>query len=375
MTQMRVAIVAPVDPLVERPGGTRTYVMSLVNSLQKAQIDFSLVGVDFDANDGSPTFDFTPVVTAPKVSSVKFLRGLMKHAKKNRFSEDTIIHAQRPDFLFPYIFRKHENKKLCTLHGQLSRSVKDRKGRFYGTAYRLLESYSMKGADHVIAVDKSTLDLFVGKYPFLSSRSSLIPVGIDVNGWGEGDRASSRESYGFASDQKVAVYVGRLEKEKRVDLIIETVKSVQKDFDDFKLAIIGDGTLRGYLEDIAESTAPGSVSFMGAQPVSVVRDMMTAADVFCLASDFESGPLVVLESLATGTPVVATNVGRVGEFIQDPSTGRIVPQDPESMASAIVQVVGGNREEISRKCVEKAREFSFDKSFQKTLEVYEDLSR
>ena len=173
----------------------------------------------------------------------------------------------------------------------------------------------------------------------------------------------------------MAVYVGRLEKEKRVDLIIESVKSVQKDLDDFKLAIIGDGTLRGYLEDIAESTAPGSVSFMGAQPVSVVRDMMTAADVFCLASDFESGPLVVLESLATGTPVVATNVGRVGEFIQDPSTGRIVPQDPESMASAIVQVVGGNREEMSRKCIEKAREFSFDKSFQKTLEVYEDLSR
>jgi glycosyltransferase involved in cell wall biosynthesis len=372
---MRVAIVAPADPLVERPGGTRTYVMSLVNSLQKSQIDFSLVGVDFDGGDGSPAFDFTPVVTGPKVSSVRFLRGLMRHAKKSQLSKDTIIHAQRPDFLFPYMFRKHDNKMLCTLHGQLSRSVKDRKGRFYGTAYRLLESYSMKNVDHVIAVDQSTLDLFVGKYPLLSGRSSLIPVGIDVNGWGEGDRESSRQRYGFTNDQKVAVYVGRLEKEKRVDLIIETVKSVKKDHDDFRLAIIGDGTLRGYLEDFAESYAPGSVSFMGAQPVSVVRDMMTAADVFCLASDFESGPLVVLESLATGTPVVATNVGRIGEFIQDPSTGRIVQQDPDSMASAILQVVSGNREEVSRKCVEKAREFSFDKSFQKTLEVYEDLSR
>lgn len=372
---MRVSIIAPVDPLVERPGGTRTYLMNLVKGLQKAGLDFSLIGVDFDARDGSPPFDFTPVVTAPKVSSVRFLRGLMKFAKKNTFSGDTIIHAQRPDYLFPFIFRKHENKKLCTLHGQLHRSVKDRKGSFYGTTYRLLESYSMKGTDHVIAVDKSTLDLFVNKYPFLSDRSSLIPVGIDVDSWASGNRASAREKFGFSDNQKVALFVGRLEKEKRLDLIIESVPYVQKVVDDFRLAIIGDGTLKGDLKKLAESSAPMSISFMGARPASVVRDMMTAADVLCLVSDFESGPLVVLESLAAGTPVVATDVGRVSEFIQDPMMGRIIPQDPESIADAVVQVVEGDREAMSRRCIEKAKDFSFEKSFKKTLEVYEDLSR
>jgi glycosyltransferase involved in cell wall biosynthesis len=349
--------------------------MNLIRSLQETGLDFSLIGVDLDPDDGSPSFDFTPVVTAPKVSSVKFVRGLMKFAKKTTFSEDTIIHAQRPDFLFPFIFRRHENKKLCTLHGQLHRSVKDRKGRFFGTAYRLLESYSMKGTDRVIAVDRSTLDLFVNKYPFLSDRSSLIPVGIDVDRWAGGNRASAREEFGLSSDQNVALYVGRLEKEKRLDLLIESVPYVQKAVDDFRLAIIGDGTLKGDLRTLAERTAAESISFMGARPASIVRDMMTAADVLCLASDFESGPLVVLESLATGTPVVATDVGRVSEFIQDPLMGRIIQQDSKSIADAIIQVVEGDREAMSRRCIEKAKDFSFEKSFEKTLEVYEDLSR
>lgn len=372
---MRVSIIAPVDPLVERPGGTRTYVMSLVNSLEKAGIDFSLVGIDLDDSDGSPGFDFIPAVSSPKVSSVRYLRGLMKVAKRTRFSDDTIIHAQRPDYLFPFLFRKHENRKVCTLHGQISRSVGERKGSFFGRAYGLLESYSMKRIDHVIAVDKSTLDLFVKRYQFLTERSSLVPVGIDVEGWSAGDFEKARTVSGYSLEQMIGVYVGRLEKEKRVDIIIKSVPHIKRKESDFELAIIGDGTLRNDLEAIANEVAPGSVTFMGPQPTSTVRDMMTSADVFCLASSFESGPLVVLESLASGTPIVATDVGRVREFISDGYTGRIVPQDPKSMAKAVLELLSEDRAAISSKCKARASEFSFDKTFQKTLEVYENLSR
>ncbi|MCK4444917.1 MAG: glycosyltransferase family 4 protein, partial [Thermoplasmata archaeon] len=372
--EMRVSIVAPVDPLVERPGGTRTYIMSLVRSLRKADIEFSLVGVDFDPSDGSPAYDFIPVVEAPKVSSVKYLRGLMNVAKKTRFTDDTIIHAQRPDHLFPFMFRNHPNKMLCTLHGQVLRSVGHRKGSFFGRAYSLLESYSMKRIDYAIAVDKSTLDLYAGRYHFLSERSSVIPIGIDIEEWGTRNRTSSREALGFDHGRRIGLYVGRLEKEKRVDLIIESIPSVLEAVEEFSLFVIGDGTLRRELEEKANSVAPGSVTFMGPQPTRSVRDMMAAADVFCLASDFESGPLVVLESLASGTPVVATDVGRVREFLPDSSTGRVIAQDPRAMASAVVDILGADRDEMARKCVEKAKEFNFKTTFEKTLGVYEDLS-
>ncbi len=372
---MRVSLVAPVDPLVERPGGTRTYVMSLLDSLQKAGIDYTLVGIDLDDSDGSPEFDFVSAVTAPKVSSVKFLRGLMKVAKRTRFPDDTIIHAQRPDYLFPFLFRRHENRKVCTLHGQVSRSVGERKGSFYGRAYGLVESYSIKRTDHVIAVDDSTLDLFVGKYPHLSKKSSLIPVGIDVDGWGTRDMITSREALGYPMESRIGLYVGRLEREKRVDLMIESVKHVREHVEGFRFVVIGDGTLKNELEEEADRKTPGSVSFMGPQPRSVVRDMMTAADVFCLASDFESGPLVVLESLASGTPVVATDVGRVREFIPDRSVGRIVTQNPKTMAEAMVEVLKEDLDRMAESCRQKARQFSFDITFQKTLEVYENLSQ
>jgi len=370
---MRVSIVAAVDPLVEKPGGTRTYVMNLVRGLTEKNIDFSLVGVDFDGTDGSPPYDFTPAVTSPEVSSVRYLRGLMRVAKKTRFSEDTIIHAQRPDYLFPFIFRGHPNKKLCTLHGQMLRSVRERKGSFYGTAYNILESYTMKGADHVVAVDQSTQDVFVSKYPFLAKKSSLIPVGIDLDSWGREDRAAVRERLGIRPETKMMLYVGRLEKEKSVDLIIESFPIVRKAVEDCSLVIIGSGTQRKKLETVSERVGPEAVRFMDSQPSEVVRDFMAAADVFCLASSFESGPLVVLESLASGTPVVSTDVGMVRKFMPDSSTGRIVPREKETIAGAVVELLRVEREEIAAKCVSRASEFDFKETFEKTLELYEAL--
>ncbi|MFQ5884702.1 MAG: glycosyltransferase family 4 protein [Thermoplasmata archaeon] len=371
---MQVAIIAPVDPLVEKPGGTRTYVMNLVNSREESEIDFFLVGVDFDKTDGDPSFEFVPAVVSSRVSSMKFLRGLMKVAKKIAFPKDTIIHAQRPDHLFPFQFRNHPAKKLCTLHGQMSRSVKERRGVFYGYSYDKLESYSLRRVDHVIAVDNATLNQFVTKYPFLSEKSSLIPVGIDIDAWKPRDRLVSRKRLGFADRERIALYVGRLEKEKRIDLLIESIPSITGR-ENCSLVVVGDGTLRKNLETLSERTAPGRVRFVGFQPTQAVRELMGASDVFCLASDFESGPLVVLESLASGTPVVSTDVGRVREFMPDSSTGRIVTQDTEAFANAVVEVLRIERQEMSTKCVERARNFSFQKTFEESVRVYENLSR
>ncbi len=372
---MRISIVAPVDPLVERPGGTRTYVMNLVDGLVKSGVEFSVIGVDYDISDGDAPYDFFPAATGGKISSVRFLRGLMKLAKKKRFSEDTIIHAQRPDYLFPFIFRKQPNKKLCTLHGQMLRSVRERKGSFYGTAYSLLESYSMKNTDHVIAVDRSTLELFTSKYPYLGSKSSLIPVGINLEAWGTKDRTSLREGLGFSPETKVLLYVGRLEKEKNVDLIIKSLPIVRRKMDDCALVVIGDGTKRNELEELSKRVNGKTVRFMGSQPSNVVRDYMAAADVFCLASSFESGPLVVLESLASGTPVVGTDVGMVSKFLSGSSVGRIVQGNEEALAEGVVGLLGLERGEVSYKCLKRAEDFSFKETFSKTLGVYEVLSR
>ncbi len=370
---MRVSIVAPVDPLVERPGGTRNYVMNLVRNLKASGIEFSLIGVDYDQTDGPADFDFIPAVVAPRVSSVRFLRGLMKTSKKTDFSSDTIIHAQRPDYLFPFIFRKHRNKMLCTLHGQMLRSIMHRKGGFFGTGYRLLESYAMKGADHVIAVDQSTLDLFNSKYPFLVPRSSLIPVGIDLKSWGREDRDSLRRKLGLQPHGKTMLYVGRLEKEKNVNLIINSFQIVRKEVHDCSLVIVGDGTQRKDLERFAGQEGGDGVRFMGSQPSEVVRDYLAASDVLCLASSFESGPLVVLESLASGTPVVSTEVGQVRRFLQNTATGMIVPRDGEAMADGVIDMFNIEREEISPRCIARAGEFSFKKTFESTLGVYEGL--
>lgn len=371
---MEIKIIAPVDPLIERPGGTRTYVMSLLRSLDKSGMEFSLIGMDLDKSDGFPSFDFLPALVGPKVSSLRFLRGLMRIAKREHFSEGTIIHAQRPDHLFPFIFREHPCKMICTLHGQILRSVKDRKGMLYSLSYDFLESYSLREVNHVIAVDKSTLEVFLSKYPFLKDKASLIPIGIDLEIWKPRNRSALRRKYGYSNHHKNLLYVGRLEREKRVELLIEALPLVGRKVEECSLSIIGEGTQRRKLEGLAEKVAPGQVRFFGTQPRERVVELMGAADVLCLASDFESGPLVVLESLASGTPVVSTDVGRVREFVHDSSIGRIIPQDREALAEAVEDLLQIEREKISQKCRKRAAEFSFKRTFEETLKVYKGLS-
>jgi glycosyltransferase involved in cell wall biosynthesis len=103
---------------------------------------------------------------------------------------------------------------------------------------------------------------------------------------------------------------------------------------DAELEIVGDGELR----DELVARAGRNVRFLGALPPERVAERMRAADVFVLSSEFENLPVVLLEALACGLPVVATDVGGVREVV-DESVGALVPpRDVPALRRAIVDV-------------------------------------
>jgi glycosyltransferase involved in cell wall biosynthesis len=140
-------------------------------------------------------------------------------------------------------------------------------------------------------------------------------------------RDELRARFGFTGP--TLVFAGRLTAQKALDVGIEAARRAG-----IPLTIAGDGPDRARLEAI------GGATFLGAQPRRTVLELLKAADASLLSSTWENFPHAVVESLALGTPVVATDVGGVGEVVRDGENGLLVPpDDPAALAAAIVRLV------------------------------------
>ncbi|MEU7790751.1 glycosyltransferase [Amycolatopsis sp. NPDC049159] len=142
-------------------------------------------------------------------------------------------------------------------------------------------------------------------------------------------RAEVRASLGVPERTPVALCLARLEPQKRHDVLLDAWAAVECDA---VLWLAGDGSLRADLERRAEALGR-RVEFLGTR--ADVPDLLAAADVTVLTSDWEGLPLAVLESMAAGRPVVATDVGGVAEVLADGGGLLVPPADPAATAEAL----------------------------------------
>ncbi|MEV0675596.1 glycosyltransferase [Actinosynnema sp. NPDC050436] len=142
------------------------------------------------------------------------------------------------------------------------------------------------------------------------------------------DRATVRAAMGVAQDVPVALCLARLEPQKRHDVLLAAWARIGGGAE---LWLAGDGSLRPALERTAAGI-PG-VRFLGNRPD--VPDLLAAADVTVLTSDWEGMPIAVLESLAAGTPVVATDVDGVGQALAGGGGVAVPPRDPAATSEAL----------------------------------------
>ena len=144
-------------------------------------------------------------------------------------------------------------------------------------------------------------------------------------------RAGARAALG--ADGRLLAFAGRLGRQKALDVGLAAVAKV----DGVSLLLAGDGPERGELEArAADLGLEGRARFLGPLPRRRVLELFRAADATLLSSSWENFPHTVVESLAVGTPVIATSVGGVPEVVTDGANGLLVPPgDPEALAAAI----------------------------------------
>lgn len=144
-----------------------------------------------------------------------------------------------------------------------------------------------------------------------------------------------RKRLGFKGDDLVLLVPARLEPQKGHAILLKALPSVIREFPQTKVVFVGDGNLRKDLEQQSEALGlTSSLRFVGFQ--SNMPDWYVLADLMVLPSFFEGLPLVAIESLATGCPVVATAVDGTPEVIIDGKTGLTVPPgDAVQLSEAI----------------------------------------
>ncbi len=175
-----------------------------------------------------------------------------------------------------------------------------------------------------------------------AEKIAVVRNGVDREIFYPRDREESRRRLGLDAQSQIILTIGALVPLKGIDRLIGAM-ALMRDTN-AKLYVIGEGPERDALESrIAKHDLTDRVVLVGARPQMELADWYSAADLFCLASRREGCPNVVIEAMACGLPVVAADVGGVGELISKPNCGRLVSSPTaESFAAEIEAALGEN---------------------------------
>lgn len=296
-----------------------------------------------------------------------------KVRKLCRSREIEIVHAHdyKTDLLAWALARLEGLTPLATAHGWTGHSLRERRMLYPADKY-LLSRYPM-----VLAVSSEIAR------ELIRSGTSPGTVRVLLNGIDhqhfrcDHDRVQEcRRLLGIPPEVFVIGSVGRIESQKRFDLLIQAFAAVRRSHPDAMLLIAGSGSLLGNCKKLASDLGLGrACRFLG--HFEAIMDFYHSLDLFVQSSDYEGTPNVVLEAMAMEVPVIATAVGGTAELLHDGIHGWLIPPgDATRLASAISDAVGQRgglaaRAREARRRVET--DLSFDQRCQSLAEIYQEV--
>ncbi len=188
-------------------------------------------------------------------------------------------------------------------------------------------------ADAIISVS-SALSEKVAELGVDRERIHLVMNGVDATLFHPRSRAIARQTLGLPEDGTIALYVGNLVRTKGVEDLGKAFTQIADKAPELRLYFVGEGSSRAVL-------SPGMhqrITLVGSQPLERVALWMAACDLLVLPSWNEGTPNVVLEALASGRRVLATNVGGIPDLLKDDVLGAMVPPgDVPALANALLR--------------------------------------
>ena len=273
---------------------------------------------------------------------------------------------------------------LGEMKNRVARSAAEREG-----AYRLEgERQVLNRADRIIAATPAEQAQLEWLYKVDPRKVTVIPPGVDTCHFYPIPADEARQYIGLARDDRMILFVGRIEPLKGVDTLIKAVACLQlKNLKEpVRLAVIG-GDPDAAPEEISEEmaslqklcddlTVGKMVAFLGKRNQDTLPYYYSAAEVVVMPSYYESFGMVALEAMACGTPVLASQVGGLAFLVQDGITGYTVPaEDNEALCERLTAILGDEslRLRMGQNAAEYARNYDWEKIAKQIVTVYGEL--
>jgi alpha-1,6-mannosyltransferase len=190
-------------------------------------------------------------------------------------------------------------------------------------------------------------------------RIEVVPLGVELGEFSPGRRDPGlRRSLGVGDGQPLLVYAGRIDREKRAQLLVDAWRRLPPELG-AHLLLIGDGPLRDQIRESGEPRlhAPGYV-----RDRSELACWLASADIYVSGMADETFGVSIVEAQASGLPVVGVAAGAMVDRVT-PAIGRLGPvDDAEAMAGNIIDLWNADRAKIAQLAQEQARQYSWDRS-------------
>ena len=288
----------------------------------------------------------------------EFLCGLLDYTRKHRLSYDAIhSHYWLSGRVGSVLARHWRAPHVATFHTLAEVKLRARVGESEPEARASGERRVIASADRVVVFSEHEREAITRLYDADRDHIEIIPCGVDVDRFRPMDSEEAKSGLGLQGS-RVVLFVGRIEPLKGIDILLKAVAQLEQP-EAVKALIVG-GESEGDMEVerlkalAAELGLSSQVSFPGRVEQQELPAYYSAADVCVVPSWYESFGLVALESMACGTPVVASRVGGLPTIVKDGVTGYLVPwRCPEPFADRLDILL--NNATINRTMGEAAR--------------------
>ncbi|EKN3385010.1 TPA: glycosyltransferase [Yersinia enterocolitica] len=271
---------------------------------------------------------------------------------KGLFEVKKIIKKFKPDIVHSHMFHANLFARTLRFITKIPTLICTAHSTNEGSSLRMLAyKYTDKLASLSTNVSQDAVDSFIRKGASSPGRMIVVSNGIDASqfNFSMDERKAKRSELGIFNDTPILLSVGRLTEAKDYPNLLTAFSLLIKDrsLQSFpQLFIVGTGHLDGYLKNMSKEFGIDKyVTFIGQR--NDIRQLMCAADIFVLSSEWEGFPLVITEAMACKKIIVATDAGGITEALGD--CGSIVPiKDPNSLSQAINKMIklSDNQKEI-----------------------------
>jgi len=248
----------------------------------------------------------------------------------------------------------------------------------------------MQSADRIIASTRAELTQLENLYGLNHQKVAIIPPGVDIHHFYPIPPDEAKEAIGISPNERMALFVGRIEPLKGVDTLIRAMSIVKHKCRNFVcphyLVIIGgdpeedeeklSAEMRRLQTLCRDLGLDEIVLFLGKRAQNTLPYYYSAAEVVVMPSFYESFGMVALEAMACGTPVIASRVGGLALLVKDGVTGYFVPaQDSEALAQRLRTIFINEdlRKQLGIQAAAYASDFSWERITAQILNVYQTM--